>query len=51
MQGARWVTLPLAWASILKAGGGVSLAGEPYVGYTGRIQDPESGRIEMDWTQ
>ena len=50
MQGARWITLPIAWASILKAGGGISLAGEPYVGYTGRIQDPESGRIEMDWT-
>ena len=51
MQGARWITLPLAWASILKAGGGISLSGEPYVGYNGRLRDPESGRIEMDWTQ
>ena len=50
-QGARFINLPLSWAAILKSGGGISLAGEPYVGYTGRIQDPESGRIEMDWTQ
>lgn len=50
-QGARWINLPVSWAGILKAGGGVSLAGEPYVGYNGRLKDPESGRIEMDWTQ
>lgn len=49
-QGARWIVLPLAWAAGIKAGYGISLAGEPYVGYTGRIKDPESGRIEMDWT-
>lgn len=50
-EGARWINLPLEYAPILKAGGGISLAGEPYVGYDGRLQDPESGRIEMDWTQ
>lgn len=48
-QGARWINLPIGWANTLKAGGGISLSGEPYVGYNGRLKDPESGRIEMGW--
>lgn len=49
-QGAHWVTLPLTFAAVLKAGGGISISGDPYVGFNGRIKDPQSGRIEMDWT-
>lgn len=49
-QGAHWIKLPLSFASVLKAGGGISIAGEPYVGFNGRLKDPQSGRIEMDWT-
>jgi len=49
-QGAHWITLPLSFAPVLKAGGGISITGDPYVGFDGRLQDPQSGRIEMDWT-
>ena len=49
-QGAHWITLPLSFAPVLKAGGGISIAGDPYVGFDGRLKDPQSGRIEMDWT-
>jgi len=49
-QGAHWITLPISFASVLKAGGGISIAGDPYVGFDGRLKDPQSGRIEMDWT-
>jgi hypothetical protein len=49
-EGAHWVTLPPEFAPVLLAGGGISIAGDPFVGFDGRIQDPESGRIEMDWT-
>lgn len=48
-QGAHWITLPLTFAPVLKAGGGISITGDPYVGFDGRLQDPQSGRIEMDW--
>lgn len=49
-QGGHWINLPLSFAPHLIAGGGIALAGEPYIGLTGRLKDPESGRIEMDWT-
>ena len=49
-QGAHWITLPLSFAPVLKAGGGISITGDPYLGFDGRLQDPQSGRIEMDWT-
>ncbi|MDF9748621.1 hypothetical protein [Arthrobacter sp. ES3-54] len=49
-QGAHWITLPLTFAPVLKAGGGISITGDPYVGFDGRLKDPQSGRIEMDWT-
>lgn len=49
-QPAHWITLPLSFAAVLKAGGGISIAGDPYAGFQGRLQDPQSGRIEMDWT-
>jgi len=49
-QGAHWITLPLTFAPVLKAGGGISISGDPYVGFDGRLRDPQSGRIEMDWT-
>jgi hypothetical protein len=48
-QGAHWITLPLSFADLLKAGGGISIAGDPYTGFAGRLKDPQSGRIEMDW--
>jgi len=48
-QGAHWITLPLTFAPVLMAGGGISITGDPYVGFDGRLKDPQSGRIEMDW--
>ncbi|SDK78939.1 hypothetical protein [Arthrobacter sp. ok362] len=48
-QPAHWIDLPLTFAPVLTAGGGISIFGDPYVGFDGRLRDPQSGRIEMDW--
>lgn len=42
--------LPLTFAPIINAGGGISIAGDPYVGLASRLKDPESGKIIQDWT-
>ena len=49
-EGAAWVTLPSSFHAVLVAGGGISIAGDPYVGFQGRLKDPESGKTEIDWT-
>jgi hypothetical protein len=45
----QWVTLPSTFYSALTAGGGISLAGDPYVGFQSRLKDPDSGKLELDW--
>lgn len=46
----QWVTLPSSFHAVLVAGGGISISGDPYVGFTGRLKDPLSGSLELDWT-
>lgn len=46
-----WVVLPSSFHAVLLAGGGISIAGDPYVGFHGRRKDPESGKLEIDWTR
>ncbi|MFC8037819.1 hypothetical protein ACFUOZ_00500 [Paenarthrobacter sp. NPDC057355] len=55
-QQPSWVNIPNAHpafngiAATLAAGGGVSLAGDPYTGWTSRLSDPLAGQIELDWS-
>jgi hypothetical protein len=48
--GGGFVTLPQSFAVALKGGGGISIAGDPYVGFTAGSQEPNSGYIEIDWS-
>jgi hypothetical protein len=47
---AQWVTLPTNFHAALVAGGGISISGDPYAAFAGRLKDPESGKLEIDWT-
>lgn len=47
--GPGWHELPLTFADALKAGGGISIAGDPYAGFNSRLDDPESGKLILDW--
>ncbi|MFF2621307.1 hypothetical protein [Oerskovia jenensis] len=47
--GAHWVTIPTEWGQALIAGGGVAVAGSPYVGIAGVGSDPASGQLQLDW--
>ena len=44
------IDLPLSFAPVLAAGGGISIAGEPYVGFQSRLDDPQAGKIIMNWS-
>ena len=46
-----FVTLPLAWAPTLIAGGGIGITGTPYLGLDGTDVDPTSGQLSIDWTR
>jgi hypothetical protein len=49
-KGGDWVDLPLAWGPTLVAGGGVSISGDPYMGFVGKsAADPESGLLQLTW--
>lgn len=48
--GGGLIDLPLTFAPVVNAGGGISIAGDPYVAFTSRLKDPESGKIIQDWT-
>lgn len=45
-----YVDLPLAFAPTLVAGGGISIAGNPYVGFQSRLIDPLAGKLLIDWS-
>lgn len=32
-------------------GGGISIAGDPYMGFLGKPQDPASGQLKLDWSR
>ncbi|MCT9624278.1 hypothetical protein HWD94_03960 [Pseudarthrobacter equi] len=44
------VDLPLSFAPALVAGGGISIAGNPYTGFNSRLKDANSGRLIIDWS-
>lgn len=48
--GGGLVDVPTSFAPVINAGGGISIAGSPYVGFVSRIKDPEAGKIIQDWT-
>jgi hypothetical protein len=48
-SGPTWHDLPLSFAAALQAGGGISIAGDPYAGFNSRLKDPESGKLVIDW--
>ena len=49
-QGLKDYDLPLGAAAGLQAGGGLAITGDPYAGFEGRNQHPESGLLIMDWS-
>lgn len=42
--------LPLTFAPAIVAGGGISIAGNPYVGFHSRLKDANSGRLILNWS-
>ena len=44
------VDLPLSFAAAIVAGGGISIAGDPYAGFISRLDDPESGKLLIEWS-
>lgn len=48
--GGQYIDLPLSFAATLAAGGGVSIAGDPYVGFKSRLDDPEAGKLIFNWS-
>lgn len=49
--GGGWVTLPQSFAVALKGGGGISIAGDPYVGFASGGASPLSGTLSIDWSK
>lgn len=44
------IDLPLDLGPAVAAGGGISIAGNPYVRFASRLKDPESGRLIFEWS-
>lgn len=49
--GGGYTDIDPAAAPVLVAGGGISIAGEPYMGFLGKPQDGASGQILIDWSR
>lgn len=49
-QGLKEYDLPLSFASVLLAGGGIAIEGNPYAGFAGRKSQPTSGYLKLDWS-
>lgn len=45
-----YIDLPLSFAPILAAGGGISIAGGAYTGFRGRLSGGLSGKLELTWS-
>lgn len=48
--GGAEIDLPLSFAEALVAGGGISIAGNPYAAFNSRLDDPESGKLILNWS-
>lgn len=46
-----WVDLDLSFAPTLISGGGISISGDPYMGFLGKPSDPASGQLRIDWSR
>lgn len=46
-----WVDLPLTFAPTLISGGGVSISGDPYLGFLSKKSDLASGQLRIDWSR
>jgi hypothetical protein len=44
------IDLPLSFAGAIVPGGGISIAGDPYIRFASRLKDPTSGRLIFDWS-
>ncbi len=49
--GQQTFDLPTSFATDLLNGGGISIAGDPYAGFNGRLQEPASGLLQIGWTR
>lgn len=49
--GGGFVDLPVGIAPILINGGGISVAGDPYMGFVGKPSDSASGQLRIDWSR
>lgn len=48
----RWVDLPASWGqAIVDTGGGLMIAGAPYLVLDGLDADPASGSLRLDWSR
>jgi len=48
--GGGYIDLPLSFAPVLAAGGGISISGNPYAGFKSRLADPEAGKLILNWS-
>lgn len=49
--GPQTFDLPTSFAAALQNGGGIGVAGDPYAGFNGRLQEPASGLLQIDWSR
>lgn len=49
--GGGWIGLHGSFAEALKGGGGISIVGDPYVGFASGAADPASGTLSVDWSK
>lgn len=47
--GGGWIDLPVSVGTTLKSGGGISIAGDPYVGFTAGAAQPAAGTLYVNW--
>jgi hypothetical protein len=50
-EGQQTIDLPTSFAGALAGGGGISIAGDPYAGFAGYLQEAASGLLLIDWSR
>lgn len=48
--GGGFTDLPLSFGPVLAAGGGISIAGNPYAGFQSRLDNPSFGQLLINWS-
>lgn len=50
--GPAWIDIPVGFAQfIVDNGGGIAIAGAPYMGFNGIDADPSSGQLRLTWSR